>query len=291
MSSKHNFGTVLIKLITQMGIPAIIAALYTVWAVGIQGEGKTLIATFATSFFFIMWFAGQYYRTLKQVKDEYNHETQVSEISRLANQQEAQLSEISRIAEFIERTINSPLTQEQASPEIPQQAMPIPSTESAETPSSYLVMEKSKSSYIDALLIEAEGASEIGSAERALLVLSVAFERSIRKYAQVNNIYQEQRESFSSLLNRVETSLGNNYNLKKLWQIRNTVVHGQVKTDYNSEEFAELIRTFRSVITHLDLLSRKKFTGDPCPRCGDLTMGSGGWENVCGKCGFTGDQD
>lgn len=274
-----------------MGIPAIIAALYTVWSVGIQGEAKALIATFATSFFFIMWFAGQYYRTLKQVKDEYNHETQVSEISRLANQQEAQLSEISRIAELIEKAINSPLAQEQAPPEIPQQTIPIPSTESPETTNSHLVVEKPESSFIDALLIEAEGASEIGRAERALLVLSVAFERSIRKYAHAHNIYQEQREAFSSLLNRVEKSLGNNYNLKRLWQIRNTVVHGQVKTDYNSEEIAELIKTFRSVITHLDMLSRKIYTGVPCPRCGDLTMGSGGWENVCGKCGFTGDQD
>ncbi|WNG14649.1 hypothetical protein [Cystobacter fuscus] len=146
------------------------------------------------------------------------------------------------------------------------------------------------------LLAEAEQTMMSGHVRSALVMAGAALEQALHTFAEAHRIPVGRTDSVPVLLDKARNLLapGMREKLRQVWQLRNAAAHGFERISLSPVEVSELLQIIKSLSGTLMSASAEKnerFTGVPCFRCKQPTMGSGMGSNQCGNCGAVSDDD
>lgn len=211
MNSSAPQSKVLKRLLVLSWVPFLLALAYAFWDYFSSPSDSRTAAGFVKSlgiaFFLIMWFVGQWLRTSKQISDE----DQLSQLSSIK-------ADVEAIKEAITKTATTP------SPA----AVPEPIEAPAAPPTSPTAVSTSIADPVaGALYSEAEAAMDAGLSNSALLSAAVAFEHSLRRFAESKNIPGAMKIPVPRLIGLLGGAVDRSVleELSALWHVRHAIVH------------------------------------------------------------------
>ncbi|WP_404364489.1 hypothetical protein ACIHQR_30305 [Corallococcus coralloides] len=306
------------RFVRELSVPAALAGLWTLANYTSAKQPPTitaLIGQFVSALFFVAWFSGNLVRIHKQLRMDNAVKEILSGVNQIREHQRSQERSATTAPP------GSAMAASAAVIDTPAVSTSEPATTdpgnaySASPPTlSQLVINNGKQTQPNVavtparsmptadeivgrtLLSEAEATIMAGHIRSGLVMGGAALEQALHALLEAKGLNVERTDTFPVLLEKarhflpVETVM----ELRRVWNLRNIAAHDSSRVTLPPVEASELLQIIKNLSRTVMSMADKRndpYTGVPCYRCKQPTMGSGTGSNQCGNCGFISEHD
>ncbi|HEX5748522.1 MAG TPA: hypothetical protein VFZ09_19945 [Archangium sp.] len=306
------------RFIREIAVPATLAALWTFfnWFTATPHPAvMSVIGQFFSALFLVSWFWGHLLRIHKQLRVDNSLKELLSWVYQIRDKvlspeasptKELLATAATTSAAAVSTpasTTTAPATTEpgltsSAGP-LPVPPQPVPSDGKQTQPNVVVTPARSTSPADEiierTLLSEAEQTMMAGHVRSALVMGGAALEQALHTFVEAHGMPVGRTKAFPALLDMAGSLLASDMReeLRRVWNLRTIAAHGFDRFRLSPAEVSEILQIIKRLSGALMSAAAKKnerFTGIPCFRCKQSTMGSGMGSNHCGNCGAVSDE-